>query len=304
MKRFAICCLGLAVLVCLSMPSGMAQDTGAATDPSTTYTFQTVNYPGDNFTQLLGVNDSKVIAGYHGSGQTGHPNKGFVLTLPKTFTSENFPGSVQTQVTGINNHNTTSGFYIDTKMINHGFYELNADGTFTTVDFPGTTFNQLLGVSLQAQFAGFYQDSAGNAHAYTFGRVGGVFSVFTIPNATAATATSVNNTGEVSGFYADTSGVHGFILNLGTFTPLNYPGAAATSALGLNNKGEVVGTYTASSGEVHGFVYEGGKFQSVDDPDGIGETMINGVNDNGVIVGFYGSCTIGAFVCNGFVGTP
>jgi 4-hydroxybenzoate polyprenyltransferase len=33
------------------------------------FTFTTVNYPGDMaFTQLLGINDSGVIVGYHGSG--------------------------------------------------------------------------------------------------------------------------------------------------------------------------------------------------------------------------------------------
>ena len=49
--------IGLAALVGLPA-SALAQ---------ITYTFQTVNYPSDPFTQLLGINDVGDIAGYHGS---------------------------------------------------------------------------------------------------------------------------------------------------------------------------------------------------------------------------------------------
>jgi probable HAF family extracellular repeat protein len=300
MKRFALY-MGLAVLVYLPMSSGVAQDITAGADLDITYSFQTVNFPGDTFTQLLGVNNNKKIAGYHGSGATGHPNKGFVLTLPSTFASENFPGSTQTQVTGINNEGNTSGFYI-TAGLNHGF--VDRSNTFTAVNFPGTTFNQLLSLNTEKQAAGFYEDSSSNAHAYTYAEAGAVFSVLTIPNASMATASGVNNTGVVCGFYVDKLGTHGFTLDLGTFTTLNFPDAPSTSALGINNNGEVVGTYTDTTGLVHGFVYESGSFEEVDDPDGVGATMINGVNDNGVIVGFYGTCATGGTICHGFVGTP
>ena len=304
----------LAALACLTMP-GMAQDTASDLAPDAiSYTFRTVNFPTDVFTQLFGVNDSGEIAGYHGSGLTGHPNRGFTLTLdsPNIFTPENFPGAVQTQVVGINSAGFTCGFYIDTAMANHGFLKLGS--TFVTVDFPFTTsapkFNQLLGLNKQGQSAGFYNDAAGNAHGYVYARFGGVFSVFTIPGATSATATGVNEAGVVSGFYTDKAEImHGFQLNLGHFTILNFPGATGTQAFGLNNVGQVVGSYTDHSGLTHGFVWTSGKgFQGpVDDPSGPGATIINGINDSAVIVGFYGVCVsapMGAPTCDGFVGTP
>src|SRR5260370_3145193 len=74
------------------------------------FTFRTVIFPDDTFTQLLGINDFEVIAGYHGAAV----NKGFVFTFPNNFTSENFPNSAQTQVIGINNRGFTDGVYIDT----------------------------------------------------------------------------------------------------------------------------------------------------------------------------------------------
>jgi uncharacterized membrane protein len=301
MKRLTlILSFGLAALVWPPM-SAVAQ---------LTYSFQTVNFPTDSFTQLLGINDSGEIAGYHGSGLTGHPNRGFRLDLPSTFTPENFPGAVQTQVIGINNVFNTAGFYIDANGSNHGFLKVGSH--FHSVDFPDTTsvpkVNQLLGLNAE-QSAGFYNDSASNSHGYIASR-SGVFSALIVPDATSSTATGVNEAGQVSGFYTDKAGVtHGFLLNQGKFKRLNFPGATATQAFGLNNQGQVVGSYTDSAGLIHGFIWTSGRgFEGpLDDPDGVGATMINGINDGAVIVGFYGVCVTApatATTCNGFVGTP
>ena len=117
--------------------------------------------------------------------------------------------------------------------------------------------------------------------------------MFTIPGATTATATGVNETGQVCGFYTDTAKVmHGFLLNLGHFTMLNFPGATGTQAFGLNNQGQVVGSYTDIAGMTRGFLWTSGiGFQGpIDDSSGPGATIINGINDGAVIVGFYGTC--------------
>jgi len=107
--------LGLAVLVCAFTSALLRAGT-------ITYNFQSISNPNDvTFTQLLGINNAGAIAGYFGSGATGHPNQGFTLILPNSFTSENFPSSVQTQVVGINNAGDTAGFYIDTAGVTHGF---------------------------------------------------------------------------------------------------------------------------------------------------------------------------------------
>jgi uncharacterized membrane protein len=199
----------------------------------------------------------------------------------------------------INNNSVadTAGFYIDGSGANHGF--LKVGGTFKTVDFSATTsvpkVNQLLGLNAHAKSAGFYNDSAGNSHGYLFANVGGVFLVFTIPGATSATATGVNEAGQVSGFYTDKAGVmQGFLLNQGQFTILNFPGATATQAFGLNNQRQVFGSYTDSAGLIHGFIWTKAIFQGpVDDPNGPGATIINGINDGAFIVGFYGVCGTG-----------
>jgi hypothetical protein len=282
--------LGLAVLVCMPM---YAHET-------TTYTFQTINFPGDTFTQLLGINNSDVIAGYHGA----NVNKGFTLVLRSlTFTNENFPGSAQTQVIGINNNSETDGFFIDAAGLTHGFKDVR--GNFLTVDFPGTPFNQLLGLNDFGQAAGYFSTAAnGNAPdtAYIFNEFGSVFESFNIPGSTSAQATGINNAENVCGFFVDAKGVnHGWVLIKGHFNILNFPGSTGTQAFGLNNKGLVVGSYTDGAG-THGFVFHErtNTFQSVDDPNGIGTTVVNGINDRGMLVGFFGTAPI----ISGFVATP
>jgi hypothetical protein len=311
MKGLALS-LTLAALLCLPV-SSIAEEKAAEVAPETTsYTFQTVNYTGDTFTQLLSINNSNVIAGYHGDGTLpAHPFSGFTVTLtsPPTFTTENFPGAQQTQVTGINNNASgkTCGFYIEASGANHGFIKVGP--SYLTIDFPNTTsvppFNQLMGLNDAAQEAGFWNDSSGNSHGYITSS-GTSFLTLTIPDVATAVATGVNNKEWTTGFYTDSAQVtHGFVLAVGTFTTLNFPGATSTMALGSNNVGQIVGTYTDTAGLVHGFVYQGGTYSGpVDDPNGPGATMINGINDKGVIVGFYGTCTTGGTICNGLVGTP
>lgn len=304
--------LGLAALAWLPM-SGMAQDTSADLAPGIPYTFQTVNYPSDVFTQLFGINDTGEIAGYHGSGLTGHPNRGFTLDLPLTFTPENVPGAVQTQVVGINNAGSTCGFYIDTAGANRGFLRINGHFIYP-IDYPPTNssppVNQLLGLNSSGQSAGFYNDKAGNSHGYVFAQFGNVLSVFYIKGAVSATATGVNEAGQVSGFYTDSvNNMHGFLLNQGHFTILNFPGATGTQAFGLNNEGQVVGSYTDLSGMTHGFIWTSGTGFAgpYDDPKNPGATIINGINDGAVIVGFSGVCVsapMGATKCDGFVAFP
>jgi len=274
MKRFALATT-FALLLCTSM---WAQNN---------YSFQTVNYPNDNFTQLLGINNSLTIAGYHNADQ----NSGFTLHLPFNFTTENYPNSMMTQVIGINNRDVTDGFYVDNGGNTHGFY--NRNGRFIKVDYPGSVFNQLLSQNDMGQAAGYYSMSVDNTtpdFPYVYDEPGGVFQVITIPGAVGgAQATGVNNAQQICGFYIDTNGVnHGFLLNFGLFVTLDAPGSTFTQALGLNNKGQVVGFYLDAAGNSHGFVWTSASgYQTIDHPKGIGTTLVNGINDKGALVGFY-----------------
>jgi hypothetical protein len=288
--------VGLAIVFCGAM--------SALASAAQQYAFRKVVFPTDTFTQLLGINDFDVIAGYHGQ----NVNLGFEFSLPDTFTSENYPLSTQTQVTGINNNFKTSGFYIDSGGVFHGFLR-TAGGIFSApVDFPGTGFNQLLGLNFRSQAVGYYADSPSFTvdHAYIYDQNGGVFLPIVNPLSVNSQATGINNEQVVCGFYVDSGGTtHGFMLNAGTLTTLDFPGSNFTQALGLNDNGQVVGVYSTNNGAVpmHGFVYNitYKHFHSVDDPKGLGTTTINGINNFGQIVGFYVDSNTNT---DGCIGTP
>ena len=286
----------LAAVMCISLPSVMW---------AAPYAFQSIAHPADPaFTQLLGINNSSVIAGYYGDG-SAVPNNGFTLILPNSFTPENFPSAAQTQVIGINNTGWNDGFYVDGAGVTHGF---TYNGSFATVDAPGTAFNQLLGINDSLTAVGYSStDPTGATLQMSFKESGGVFSYITgFPVSTGNNqAVGINNAGTAVGFYQDPSGAfHGYIATgttANTFD-VSFAGAMGTQAFGINNHGEIVGDYTDSTGTMHGFVYIGGVFHTVDDPNAApGSTIINGVNDKGQLVGFYADANDNTI---GFVATP
>jgi hypothetical protein len=98
----------------------------------------------------------------------------------------------------------------------------------------------------------------------------------------------------VAGSFTTSGGVTEAFLKLpgGSFHKIAVPGATATAAFGVNDNDTVVGTYTDGSGAsatTHGFIWRigGSLTTNVDDPNGIGTTTLNGINNEGDIVGFY-----------------
>ncbi len=269
---------------------------------ATNYVFVTVGSHKDRtFNQLLGINSHGKIAGYFGSGAKGHPNKGYTVRPPfhqSDFRSENFPGSEQTQVTGLNNHGVTVGFFSTQNKKNPsndnniGFWAHNHH--FHPVVFPTTSqssppINDLLGVNDHRRAVGFYENAAGHLRAFSFNIRTGNFHRVRISGATNVIATGINNKGSISGAFADGTGVHGFFLrHTGKLFILDVSGASETQAFGVNKHGEVVGSYMVGSA-THGFTWtrQHGFSAPVDDPNGIGTTTINGINTQGVLVGYY-----------------
>jgi hypothetical protein len=244
------------------------------------------------------------------------PNKGYTVVAPfapANFTSENFPTSVQTQVVGINSNTppTTVGFFINGNGTNFGFF--NQNGTFgPQVMDPNTgtgTVNQLLGVNNNNVAVGFYTDGNGVNHGYTFTIAGMSFSApINDPNAgtmtgQGTTTTGINNSGEIAGFYVDAMGnTHGFLDVGGMFMTIDDPNGNGTNTmlLGLNNNGQAVGSFVDMNGETQGLLLNitADTFQTISDPNAsaapafnVTGTTINGVNDQGDLVGFYSNGT-------------
>jgi len=292
----------------------------------------TLDNPGDpNFNQLLGINDDGVIVGYFGDG-TVVPNNGYVLVPKNHYAVENFThlpsGDVatQTQAIGINHRRFPDivGFYTDgATTFTHGF--LDHHGVQSAIDDPaGAAPNvnapnqNLLGINDFGKAAGFWIDNNGHEHGFVVeldlhthsARKFIEIAPAGFPGAVATQASDITDHDEVCGFWTDgNNNNHGFVGRLGeqwsTFdVTIDGVKATSTSPFGCNNDGKIVGSFTDSKGAVHGFVYHHGRFRQFDATGSsqtpafnVAGTLINGVNDEGDIVGFYSDGTR----VNGFV---
>ncbi|HTU82062.1 MAG TPA: hypothetical protein VMF61_08020 [Candidatus Acidoferrales bacterium] len=258
------------------------------------------------FNQLLGINDKGKIAGYDGDGMVssgGAPNKGYTVVAPyaqSDFSNENFPGSAQTQVTGITNTGETCGFWVSTKGRVAGFVDWH--GVFTSYSDPhgnGTTFN---GINDAGMAVGFYTKGKGSkasTHGFVFDRNSGTFTNVAVPGGNSVSVNAINDTGDITGNYtlSTSSGtVAGFLRKANSKTPMEieFPGATSTVPLGINVHDQIVGFYvmgTGSSAVTHGFLLDKpamhARFVTIDDPNGVANTIVNGINDKGAMVGFY-----------------
>jgi hypothetical protein len=279
--------------------------------PAKKFVFTTLDNQADpTFNQLLGINDHGVIAGYFGIGSPTHPNKGYTIVPPygqANYTNENFPGSVQTQVTAIDNKGNTAGFWVDSKMVNRGFVEWN--NVFTSFRDPRTghgTVNQILGLNDSGIAVGFYIDGNGISHGFVLNQATGKFTALVPPGGGSVVASAINDKGDIAGFITSSTGSTNSFLKTGTkFSALSFPGGSNTQALGVNDKDQIVGSYLDGSGVMHGFLLTNplthARWTSIDDPNGVGSTVVNGLNDDGDLVGFY---TDAAGNTDGMLATP
>ena len=81
------------------------------------------------------------------------------------------------------------------------------------------------------------------------------FTTIDVPGSDLTDARGINDAGQIVGMFRDgLGGVHGFLLNEGTFMTIDGPGNVQfTEAFGINNAGQIVGTFADDTG-VHGFL--------------------------------------------------
>lgn len=265
--------------------------------------FTTIDNPGDpTFNQLLGIDNAGVIAGYFGSGMAGHPNQAYTIAPPYTqFAPSNVPGSSQTQVTALNNTGTKTGFFTATNTgadSDFGFISWSDRGVerLLLVNNPGTggstLVNQVLGVNDSNNAVGFYVDGYGVSHGYSYSVASAKFMPVTINGAMSVTATGINAGNLICGAYVNAKGrTYGFTKPMGSGVTVSFqtPGSTNTQLLGINKQGIAVGFFADANNIDHGLVYNpaNGNWVQVDDPNGVGGTVINGLNDKGQAVGFY-----------------
>lgn len=119
------------------------------------------------------------------------------------------------------------------------------------------------------------------------------FTSFDVPNSYQTTAVAINAAGHVTGNYIDGNDVtYGFLrTRKGSFVTLEPPGSTTfTYPKAINTKGRIAGSFLDSNDVSHGFVASGVtkaiQYQEFD-PQYSTNTYVQGLNDAGVVVGYY-----------------
>jgi probable HAF family extracellular repeat protein len=116
----------------------------------------------------------------------------------------------------------------------------------------------------------------------------GSFTTLSFAGSGMAIANGINTSDQVVGM----SGASAFFLTNGGNTVITLPAVTGTTtaeaAFGLNDHGTIVGQYSDSnSGTSPGFVYSAGAFTTLDPLGFSAQVFAQGINNNGLVVGFY-----------------
>ncbi len=215
--------------------------------------------------------------------QAGAPSSN-IKTIYPTFTTIDVPGAGVTGVQSINTAGDMVGVYAP---MNRGpaFAFLFSGGVFTYFDYPGSFATEAYGINDSGLIVGFaYFNSGTTAQGFKYN--GTKFSLFHDGLNSATFGMGVNNGGLIVGGTGSIYETSGFQLRGVGYKSIVPPGNNIyVYATAVNNFGEVVG-WTDSGG----FEYRGGNYLNIAVPGAI-QTEAHGLNDNGIIVGWYGKCS-------------
>jgi hypothetical protein len=200
----------------------------------------------------------------------------------------NFP-STGTFPSGISGRNIT-GYFTATNG-DHGF--LYDGASWSTLDFPGaaSTFGQ--GIS-GATITGYFTDTNSSAHGFVYS--GGNWTQLDAPKSTSTRAEGISGS-NIVGYYSDSAGLsHGFLYDGSNWTTLDDPqGSLGTYPQGISGS-NIAGNFITNAlsrdlGSIdvrHGFLYSGGRYQTMDAPlDSLPTSTVPAGIDGSNIVGCY-----------------
>lgn len=164
---------------------------------------------------------------------------------------------------------------------------------FKTIDVPGAAATMIYGNSEDA-VAGGYVDAGGNMHGFVKRSRAPVEEVVvngTGVNPSQNQVNGINDRGDLIGSYLDDTGFHAYLRRNGVFSTLEPVNSSRSAGGFINAHGDAVGIYRTKDAPTvrHGFLWRRGVFTTIDAPASFGttQTIANGINDRGDIVGAY-----------------
>lgn len=276
------------------------------------YSFTTMDDPlvYSNFNRLLGINNLQHIVGYYGSGAPSDPSEGYVIYppyAPNGYHSIVYPKALDTEATALNNKKMIVGFYKEKGQRTLGF--LYTNGIWSSYEDPNAvgpgTSTKLFSINDSGVAVGCYQ-AGSNGGCFELKVAKGGFDGLNLPGRNGV-ATGINGNGDLVGYTTKSDSVVGFLRRDGTYTEFSYPGAVSTQFLGVTVHDYIVGSYVDQHGATHGFLLteplrpNETAWQSIDDPNGVGTTVVTSVNIHEDLVGYY---VDGSGTTHGFLATP
>ena len=180
-----------------------------------------------------------------------------------------------------------------------GFIPINPPGAGTRAD-QGTT---AIAINQNGVVAGYYGDDNYAFHGFVRSTEG-VITEFDAPGLINTMVSGINSSGQIVGH-----GIYNSIEYLGFLRApgggingFRAPSAIVTYPTGINDSGEIAGFYYTGDYVYHGFIatVSSGTFSYTlfDEPNASKiptfGTHVNGINANGVVVGYYEDATVGA----------
>jgi hypothetical protein len=197
------------------------------------------------------------------------------------------PGhAYSTIATDIANDGNIVGGYANSRFPENGYLRL-ANGRFRgRIIVPGANFTTVTGINNAGLICGSWLTEV--RHGFFFD--GANYTQFDLPGNTNTYVEGVNEAGDFAGIAIDAQGVHTqFISVAGVITTFSIPGISDAEVVvrDINNSGQVAGYYL--QGIAHGYLRDadGTLTYPIDYPVTGASTEILGLNDQGVMVGFY-----------------
>jgi hypothetical protein len=302
-----------------SSPPGMIPARSKVPSPATTgtpipFTFITVDDPNSNTNMVTGINQLAKVVGTFGGGSASNIAESYDSVPPYTrFLGLNYPGAQGTVATSLTSNKTIAGYVISPQQLSGTWAFVRTNGVWALMknhkEGSGTSaVTEILGINDSKLAVGFFLNTAGVSVPFVLDTATEQFTSLNPPNAIGAVATGINGKGNISGTETLSGGAQiGYYLQTGTYYQIAYPKALMTQVLSLNWQDQVVGEYEDAGG-IHGFLLDnptsgGGarQWQSVDEPNAVGATVITGIDNHDDICGWY---IDSAGHVNGFVANP
>jgi|HubBroStandDraft_5_1064220.scaffolds.fasta_scaffold82612_1 probable HAF family extracellular repeat protein len=155
---------------------------------------------------------------------------------------------------------------------------------FKTIDVRNALQTSPYGINNSGAVVGYYIDQEQAIHGLLFANGKG-YNIDDPESAYGTEPINLNSSGVVVGEYiTDSQGdIRGFVYQSGKFTDIGPEGCIESAGAGINDQGEIVGWCTDSSDVVHGYLWDGKNYSSLDYPGAKNFTLAWGINNAGLV---------------------